>query len=162
MSAPLSHRPAFSFSGDEPYEGAAALAMRAVLCNFEWRTGRFEVQEIMGEEPEGMLAQFLVNDRRFAVVAFDRLPAMPDVPASRALGKVFTHREVQVVELVSNGLRNKQIATRLGLSEFTVAAYVKQICRKLDVNNRTAMVATCVQRFGVKPDVQPLGTPGES
>jgi DNA-binding CsgD family transcriptional regulator len=121
------------------------------MCNFEWKTGRFEVQEIFGDAPEGTLAKFDVAGRNFAVVA---RPEVPELHHRLAIARLLTHREVQVVELVANGLRNKQIAIQLGLSEFTVAAYVKQICRKLDVNNRTAMVASCVQRFGVKPQVQ--------
>lgn len=161
MSAPFSQLPELMFSESDSFHGTAALTLSAALCNFEWRTGRFEVHEITSDAPQGMLAQFEVEGRKFAVVALESVPALPEISPSRALGRMFTHREVQVVELVSNGLRNKQIATRLGLSEFTVAAYVKQICRKLDVNNRTAMVATCVQRFGVKPDVQPNGTPSE-
>jgi len=47
-----------------------------------------------------------------------------------------TPREVQVLELVAQGLRNADIAERLFLSERTVAHHVSAILRKLDVPSR--------------------------
>jgi hypothetical protein len=47
---------------------------------------------------------------------------------------------VQVLQLVSQGKRNKEIAAILGLSEDTVSVHVKNIFAKLRVNERTAAV----------------------
>jgi DNA-binding CsgD family transcriptional regulator len=47
-----------------------------------------------------------------------------------------TRREVEVLELVAEGLRNADIASRLFLSERTVATHVSAILRKLDVRSR--------------------------
>lgn len=61
------------------------------------------------------------------------------------LHEILTAREREITRLVAAGLRNKQIAYELRLSEYTVAAYVKHICYKLQVRNRTAMVTRCNQ-----------------
>jgi DNA-binding NarL/FixJ family response regulator len=52
-----------------------------------------------------------------------------------------TPREIQVAQLVANGLVNKQIADRLGISEHTVATHIRRIFTKLGVDTRAAMVS---------------------
>jgi len=47
-----------------------------------------------------------------------------------------TARELEVLPLVAEGLRNAQIAERLVVSEKTVAHHVSAILRKLDVKTR--------------------------
>ena len=41
-----------------------------------------------------------------------------------------TPREVQVLELISRGMRNKLIATELGITDTTVAVHIKNIFAK--------------------------------
>ncbi len=48
-----------------------------------------------------------------------------------------TERERQVLEMVSNGLPNKAIARRLGITERTVKAHLTSIFQRLGVNDRT-------------------------
>lgn len=142
-----------------------------VCCEFDLQSHRFEVVELDGlAHTDGSVmfgadgvdladgvASFSIDGRRFAVRPKEavaradlRMPVPAPVQKSRGvpssrLTDLLTSREMQIVELVSTGLRNKQIASRLQLSEYTVAAYVKQICHKLQVNNRTAMVSRCFQ-----------------
>lgn len=66
--------------------------------------------------------------------------------ASRASQAVLTPREVAVVELISKGLRNKEIAVALDISEETVKVHVKNILAKLKVNDRSAVVAVAIRR----------------
>jgi two-component system, NarL family, response regulator DevR len=44
--------------------------------------------------------------------------------------------QLQILELISRGNRNREIATQMHLSENTVKSHVQEIFRKLDVRNR--------------------------
>jgi DNA-binding NarL/FixJ family response regulator len=57
-----------------------------------------------------------------------------------------TPRETQVLDLISHGLRDKEIAGAMGISEHTVYAHVKHILLKLGVKDRTAAIRTAVER----------------
>jgi len=56
-----------------------------------------------------------------------------------------TARELEVLELVAEGLGNREIAQRLFLSEKTVAHHVSAILRKLDVRTRAQASAQAVR-----------------
>jgi DNA-binding NarL/FixJ family response regulator len=58
-------------------------------------------------------------------------------PAQRAFPELTT-REREVLELLSVGCRNHEIARRLGMSEKTVRNHVSQVLAKLQVADRTA------------------------
>jgi DNA-binding NarL/FixJ family response regulator len=55
-------------------------------------------------------------------------------------------RELQVLNLVAKGLRNKEIGAALDIAEDTVKIHVKNIFGKLDVIDRTQAVVTASQR----------------
>jgi DNA-binding NarL/FixJ family response regulator len=57
-----------------------------------------------------------------------------------------TPREIEVVKLVADGLRNKEIGGRLGISEETVQGHMKNILSKLGVNDRTKAAIIAAQR----------------
>jgi two-component system nitrate/nitrite response regulator NarP len=50
-----------------------------------------------------------------------------------------TRRERQLVGLVRQGLRNREIAEQLGVTEGTVKAYLHAIFQKLDIGSRTEL-----------------------
>ena len=48
-------------------------------------------------------------------------------------------REINIIELIADGLSNKEIAAKLFLSEGTVRNYLSQILEKLGLHNRTQL-----------------------
>src|SRR3546814_3550048 len=59
---------------------------------------------------------------------------------SSDLGSRLASREVDILTLVSGGLRNREIGDRLGLTEGTVKWYMQQIYDKLGVRRRPQAV----------------------
>ncbi len=57
-----------------------------------------------------------------------------------------TPREMQVLQELSRGHKNAEIASHLGLSEFTVGDYIKVIYKKLNVTSRTQAVHEAVKQ----------------
>ena len=57
-----------------------------------------------------------------------------------------TAREIEVLELLAEGLPNKAIAVRLGISDQTVKFHVASISGKLGAANRTDAVRRAVRR----------------
>ncbi|NLX82230.1 MAG: response regulator transcription factor [Clostridiales bacterium] len=54
--------------------------------------------------------------------------------------EALSEREYQVLQLIADGLSNREIANKLFLSEGTVRNYVSQLLAKLDVRDRTQLV----------------------
>lgn len=76
-------------------------------------------------------------------------PVRPDVQArleGRATRPTLTQREVDVLQLVLEGQRNKEVAASLSITEDTVQAHLKNIFTKLDVHDRTAAVYVALRR----------------
>ena len=63
-----------------------------------------------------------------------------------AFDEPLTQREIQVLELLAEGLPNKAIAGRLGISDQTVKFHVSSISGKLGAANRTDAVRRAVRR----------------
>ena len=61
----------------------------------------------------------------------------PDVQDLISESLDLTSKETEILEWVDRGLKNKEIADRLFLSESTVKTYLYKIYQKLDVKNRT-------------------------
>jgi DNA-binding NarL/FixJ family response regulator len=65
----------------------------------------------------------------------------PARPAVEVPDSPLTAREREVIELVSSGATNQEIAAALVISESTVKSHVKHILRKLGAANRTEAVS---------------------
>jgi DNA-binding NarL/FixJ family response regulator len=57
-----------------------------------------------------------------------------------------TRREIEVLDRVKLGLRNKEIAAALHISEKTIQVHIKNLLLKLKVNDRTAAVNVALRR----------------
>jgi len=67
---------------------------------------------------------------------------LQEPPSSRLFGQfTLTAREQDVLLLIARGLRNRQIAEELFISEVTVKAHVRNILRKLGARSRTHAVS---------------------
>jgi len=62
-----------------------------------------------------------------------------------AAAVALSSREINVLNLVARGLSNKQIASKLGLSDKTVRNHLSRIFRKLDAGNRTQAVMNAMR-----------------
>jgi two-component system NarL family response regulator len=72
--------------------------------------------------------------------------------AARSTQRGLTSREVEVLEQMAVGLRNKEIGATLKISEGTVQVHVRNILSKLGVNDRTAAVTMAFRRGIIHSD----------
>lgn len=68
------------------------------------------------------------------------------VLAERPTEPRLSPREIEVLDLVAKGMRNKEIAAVLCISEETAKVHVKNVLMKLEVNDRTAAVHVALKR----------------
>jgi DNA-binding NarL/FixJ family response regulator len=81
------------------------------------------------------------------------IPRRPGDPALPFAGKAdLTSRELQIVTAVGNGYSNKEIASRLSLSEHTVKHHLSSIFDKLGVTNRLEVALFAIKHQLVDED----------
>jgi len=73
-------------------------------------------------------------------------PALAARLAERGPGSTLTARELEVLELVSKGLSNREIGSALGCSETTAKWHLKNVMQKLEVTDRTEATRVAVER----------------
>jgi DNA-binding NarL/FixJ family response regulator len=76
---------------------------------------------------------------RLAATLFRQASRTEQVPLE-ALVEPLTPREVEILGLIAQGLANKQIAVRLGISDHTVKFHLSSVYAKLGANSRTEAV----------------------
>jgi DNA-binding NarL/FixJ family response regulator len=92
-----------------------------------------------------MVADELWYDRPLISKIFRRLVQKLDTSAeipsdTVAILQRLTNRERTIIQLVSSGARNKEIAQRLCISEHTVKAHISSIFRKTESRNRVELL----------------------
>ena len=65
---------------------------------------------------------------------------------------ILTPRQKEVLTCLADGLSNKQIAYRLGVSEGTIKIHITLLLRALEVTNRLAAVRKAVQLGIIKEE----------
>lgn len=73
-------------------------------------------------------------------------PEIAAVLEQRAAQPTLTVRELQVLELLATGKRNKEIAAELGISNDTASGHIKSIFLKFNVHDRTAALGEALRR----------------
>ena len=90
--------------------------------------------------PRKVLASLIESDQ----LARQRLAAEP----------VLTKRERDVLQLLTDGLTNKQIGSALTIDEATVKAHVGRVMRKAGVSNRTALSVRAMEWRSLSTDTK--------
>jgi DNA-binding NarL/FixJ family response regulator len=85
------------------------------------------------------LGYFELSGHRY-MIAIDQDSAQAE---ELDLINLLTGRELQIASLVAIGWSNKQVASQLHISEWTVSAHLRRIFIKIHVDSRAAMVYKC-------------------
>jgi two-component system NarL family response regulator len=135
-------------------------ALAAILA--KWPRARIIILSSFGG-PENVFRAFQAGARAYflkdvkgrdlvdairAVHAGQR-PLPPEIAsclAERLPGPELSARETEILRLIANGQTNKQIATRLGISEGTVRVHASNVFAKLGCSDRAQAVAVAFQR----------------
>ena len=98
--------------------------------------------------PIEILGEFSsIGAARRAGIPFDAMMIAGNDHADEQIpAEALTTREIQVLELMAEGLSNKGIASALGVSDQTVKFHVASISGKLGASNRTDAVRLAVRR----------------
>lgn len=64
----------------------------------------------------------------------------PGTAAPDPVASTLTAREIEIVRMLGHGLRNKQVAADLGISEGTVKVHLHRIYEKLGVDGRVELI----------------------
>jgi DNA-binding CsgD family transcriptional regulator/tetratricopeptide (TPR) repeat protein len=119
-----------------PYEHALALAD---ADDDQTLLRALEELQRLGARPAASIVARRLRERGAQGLPRGPRPGTQQNPAN------LTSRQVEVLELVAQGLRNADIAARLFLSERTVAHHVSAILRKLEVPSRGEASAAAVR-----------------
>lgn len=85
-----------------------------------------------------------LGNRMFVVFATTRR-CQSDL-ADGSIARILSKRELQVACYVADGLANKEIARKLGISDHTVREHIRRSCAKLNTSRRSALVAEILRR----------------
>lgn len=68
-----------------------------------------------------------------------------DIKKVKSVNNEITPKESAVLELLTKGLNNKEIAEELNITEVTVKTHLRNIYKKFNVNSRTQLVLMAIQ-----------------
>jgi two-component system nitrate/nitrite response regulator NarL len=131
-------------TGDAPGEGQIPLVVLVADESAAAEAWGIGVQGVLPRQGEGdRLRAALVAAAHGVIVLDDALidQLLPSAqPADLPPGQELTPRELEVLQLLAEGLANKAIALQLGISEHTVKFHVNAILAKLGAQSRTQAV----------------------
>jgi DNA-binding NarL/FixJ family response regulator len=115
-------------------------------------SSRADTELVDAAERNEILNRYRDHSRRFEAAAARRsssrrgavIPFTP--PTTREVGQDPTAREIEVLQLVADGLVNREIGERLFLSEETVKSHVRHLLAKLQARSRAHAVAVGFRR----------------
>jgi DNA-binding NarL/FixJ family response regulator len=137
---------------DDLFSAIKAGAQGYLLKNLESSQLRSMLRAVERGEPAitPATAVRIIEDYRRREAPGATLPRDPDR---------LTDREREVLGLVTAGLRNKEIAARLGVTENTAKFHLRNILEKLHASSRTELAARAVRDGLLPPRIQSADTP---
>jgi DNA-binding NarL/FixJ family response regulator len=111
-----------------------------------------EIQRAMRSGAAAYLLKSMANDQILSVIRSvhagrKHVPAEVAARLAEHLGdEELTAREMDVLRLIRDGFRNKQIADKLSIAETTVNFHIKNLVDKLSANDRTHAVTIAIRR----------------
>ena len=111
-----------------------------------------EIQRAMRAGAAAYLLKSMPNDQILSVIRSvhagrKHVPTEVAARLAEHLGEEdLTTRELDVLRLIRDGSRNKQIADKLGIAETTVNFHIKNLVDKLGANDRTHAVTIAIRR----------------
>jgi two-component system nitrate/nitrite response regulator NarL len=100
-------------------------------------------------EPETLVRTLRLiagGERLFAVGSTDWEPTCERPEIVEEALSALTEREHQIMDLVSQGLSNKEIGRRLRIADGTIKVHLHHIFKKLEISNRTVLAALAVSQ----------------
>jgi DNA-binding NarL/FixJ family response regulator len=119
---------------------AASETLRASLAEALANHAEFDVVGVSAAVTD-------IADAEVVLIARDSEPRAPDPSRDDDAGdRALSSRERQVLALLADGLGNKQIAARLGISTNTVKTHLEVVFEKLGVSSRAEAVSAGFKR----------------
>lgn len=81
------------------------------------------------------------GNRLLVILIEEQRPLMEVVPGTGESPIKFSHREESTAQFLMNGLTNKEIGVKLGISEFTVKDHIKRLMKKTRTSTRAGLIA---------------------
>ena len=121
--------------------------------------GPADINAVDAAERKDILDRYQGHARRFEEAAARRKASAPSATAVAVAGAVIplngigrppeiapTARELEVLQLIADGLANREIGGRLFLSEETIKSHVRHLLAKLQARSRAHAVAVGLRR----------------
>ena len=122
-------------AGDEAFIEALMAGADGYIGKEE---GFKELSQLIGDVAAGKRVMSGVSSRRSIIDVLREHPPKKEVPPLKT-------QEIKLLELIGEGLTNRQIGERLNLAEQTVKNYVSALLSKLGLERRTQAAALAVE-----------------
>lgn len=128
----------------EPVDGAASIPVVVLADEVpSIEALRSGARAVLPEDasPQQIVAAIYAAAAGLAVIPLDdAAPLLPHAALDEGTAEPLTAREMEVIEMLAEGLSNKAIAHRLSISEHTAKFHVNSILAKLRAGTRTEAV----------------------
>jgi DNA-binding NarL/FixJ family response regulator len=124
-------------------------ARTIVLTSFE---GDVDIERALAAGAKGYVVKGMVREELLAAIRAVHAgrrhvpPAIAATLVDHLAAEKLTQRELDVLQQVAKGKRNKEIGAVLYIAEDTVKMHIKSILMKLGVNDRTEAVTVALRR----------------